>query len=198
MNKVRLGVTALLLATAMLFVVVANAGDTPAPVDSAAAVSDAGAPDGDAESDAEAGPAARPIFDSLPFSDEKSPRPKTEDWKNAPEFDLTEHTLTSSGFCKIQRLREWMRISCTITTGKITLMCGSSEDVSFGLGPVPVDWGTFPEGGEIVFPIRKGDRRLFEWQSVEFGYKGANSVVNFMVISETWLPGEEKPVIYAH
>jgi hypothetical protein len=193
-----LGLIALLLSTGLLFVFVANAEDakTPAPADSAA-VSDAGAVDADIDGDADAGPPPIPAFDETPFPTEKSPRPKKDDWKTAQDVALSEGSFSSGVTCKIQRLREWIRIDCSTTTAQITLHCGSAEDVYMDLGPVPPDWGTFPEGGEIVFAVRKGDRRLFEWQGVEFGYKGANSVNSFLVISELWLPGEEKPVIMA-
>ncbi len=194
-NRGRLGFTALLLSTGLLFVFVANAEDakTPAPADSAL-VSDAGAADADIDGDADAGPPPIPAFDETPFPDEKSPRPKKDDWKTAQQVVLSEGAFTA---CKIQRLREWMRFSCPVTTAQITLMCGNAEDVYFALDPIPPDWGIFPEGGEIVFAVRKGDRRLFEWQGVEFGYKGSNSVNSFLVISELWLPGEEKPTIFA-
>jgi hypothetical protein len=196
MQRLRLGFTSLLLATGMLFVFVANAEDVaPAAANSAAAGSaDAGAPDAD---DAEAGPPPIPAFDEAPFPEEKSPRPKKDEWKSAPEVAFATGSMTTGSTCKFQRLREWIRLSCSVTTAQITLHCGNPEDVFFEFGPVPPDWGLFPEGSEIVFAVRKGDRRLIEWQGVEFGYRGANSITSFLVISEMWLPGEEKPVIFA-
>ncbi len=195
----RIGFTALLLSMATLFVFVANAEETQthAPIDSNALVEVLNdlAADAGGDGDGDAGPSPRPAFDEQPFPAEKSPRPKKDEWKNAQEVTLSEGS--ASGMCKVQRLREWIRFNCPATTAQITLLCGNAEDVYLELGPVPPDWGTFPEGGEIVFAIRKGDRRLFEWQGVEFGYKGANNVNSFLVISELWLPGEEKPTIFA-
>lgn len=195
-HRNRIGFSALLLATGLLFVFVANAEDAkaPAPADSAA-VSDAGAPDADSDGDADAGPPPIPAFDETPFPEEKSPRPKKDDWKTAPDMTLSEGSTL--GPCKVQRLREWIRIACASTSAQITLHCGSAEDVHLELGPVPPDWGSFPETGEMVFPVRKGDRRLFEWQGIEFGYKGANNATSLLVISELWLPGEEKPTLIA-
>ncbi len=193
MNLVRLGLPAVLAATATLMVVVANAEDAsaPAPADSASALVDGG----DADGEAEAGPPPTPAFDATPFPEEKSSRPKKEEWKDVPAVRFSDGSA-SVGSCGFQRLREWIRIRCGITA-KITLMCGNPEDVYLSLDPLPQDWGSFPEGGELVMAVRKGDRRLFEWQSVEFGYKGSNSAVSMAVISEMWLPGEEKPVIMA-
>jgi len=195
-GKVRLGLTALFFATGLLFVFVANAedGKAPAPADSGAAP-DAGVNDADIDGDADAGPPPLPAFDETPFPDEKSPRPNKDEWKTAPLVALSEGSILNGSWCKLQRLREWIRIDCPTTTAQITLLCGNPEDVFLGLGAIPPDWGTFPEGGEIVFAVRKGDRRLFEWQGVEFGYHGSNTVNSFLVISELWLSGEEKPVI---
>lgn len=202
-KNVRVGLASLLLCTGMLFVFVANAEDakTQAPANSTTAL-DGGFADGDDAgddaADADAGPPLAPVFDELPFSDEKTERPKKDEWKTAPEVVFTDRTMAAGWSCKTQRLREWIRISCPqMSTAQIVVMSGNPEDVFMELGQVPLDWGTFPEGGELTFAVRKGDRRMIEWQSVEFGYKGANSVVNFVTISEMWLPGDEKPLIYS-
>jgi hypothetical protein len=193
MNLVRLGLTAVLAATATFVVVVANAEDAsaPAPADSATVLADGGDSDGEAE----AGPPPAPFFDATPFPEEKSPRPKKEEWKDVPSVRLSDGSASIGG-CGFQRLREWIRVRCGITA-KITLMCGNPEDVFMSLDPIPQDWGAFPEGGELVFAVRKGDRRLLELQSVEFGYRGATTAVSMAVISELWLPGDEKPTIIA-
>ncbi|MBK9266957.1 MAG: hypothetical protein IPM54_45180 [Polyangiaceae bacterium] len=190
-SKIRLGTTMLLLATGTLFVFAANAEDAQAPANADSA--DAGAADGDAD----AGPPPLPAFDALPFLEEKSARPTKDEWKNAPQVALSEGSMPGVGLCKYQRLREWIRIRCSTTTAKITLMCGNSEDVYMQLDPLPEEWGIFPDGGELVFPVRRGDRRLFEWQGVEWGYRGANTAINLLVISEMWLPGDDKPVVIA-
>lgn len=197
-KNVRLGGTILFLATSTCFVYAANAEDAAAPVpaDSAAIPSDGGLPDGDAESDADADARpAYPAFDAKSFSDEKTPRPSKDDWKKAEQVELNEGSMKTGGICTYQRINEWLRIRCGTTTGKITLLCGNGEDVFLTLDNIPQDWGNFPEGAEMVFAMRQGDRRLFEWQSIEFGYRGANSATSFLVISEMWLPGEEKPTI---
>lgn len=197
-KNVRLGATLLFLATITFFVYAARAQDAAAPP--APTSDDAGTPDGDAEADADADADADaqpvyPAFNEKPFSAEKTPRPSKDDWKNAPLVEFDEGSLKTGGTCKYQRINEWIRIRCSIATGKITLMCGNGDDVFMQLDQITEEWMSFPEGAEMVFAVRKGDRRLFEWQSIEFGYRGANSATSFVTISEMWLPGEEKPTI---
>jgi hypothetical protein len=196
-KNVRLGATILMLATSSFFGYVANAEDVapPALADAAPSPEDAGTPDG--EGDADAGP-AYPVFSEKPFLDEKTPRPSKSDWKDAPQFQLDEGSLPGGGVCTYQRIREWMRIRCEISTGKITLMSGNGDDVFVTLDPfLPENVGLAPEGGDLIFAVRKGDRRLFEWLHMTFGYGGMNNANSFLVISEMWLPGEEKPTIIA-
>jgi hypothetical protein len=192
-NRIRLAATMFLLAAGSLFVLAANAEDAQAP-----GAMDAGAGDaGTADANTDAGPPPLPAFDALPFAEEKSPKPNKEEWKDAQEVALSEGTLIGS-FCKSYRLREWIRIRCDhTTTAQMVVRCGNPEDVFMVLDRLPDEWATFPEGGEIVFPLRRGDRRLIEWTSVDFGYKGASSALPWMLISETWLPGEDKPTVIA-
>jgi hypothetical protein len=195
-SKIRFGITAFLLAAGTLFVFVANAEDTQPPA-STDAGADAGVADADVDGDADASEPSYPAFDEAPFPEEKSARPTNDEWKTAPDVAFSEGSMTGGGTCKFQRLREWIRMRCSITTAQITLMCGNPEDVYMVLDPIPPDWELFPAAAELVFPVRRGDRRLIEWQGVEFGYKGANTAISWLVISETWLPGEDKPYLIA-
>jgi hypothetical protein len=51
---------------------------------------------------------------------------------------------------------------------------------------------------QIVFPIRRGDRRVFEWLAMEVweGYDGGLGVgsTSMMIVEEQWLEGEEPKV----
>lgn len=194
---IRSAATLILLGATSLFVLAAHAEDAQAPVD--AAVSDAGSTDANDEANADADAAAPPLpaFDAIAFPDEKSAKPTKDEWKTAQQVALTEGSNIGTS-CKAYRLREWIRIRCdNTTTVQIVVRCGTPDDVSFALDPLPPDWGFFPEGGEVVFPVRRGDRRLIDWMGVSWGYKGANSARQEMVISEMWLPGDDKPILLA-
>jgi len=180
---------------------------TEAPIE---APSQAGAAstDGGTDGSRDAAPAAPhpPFFSSLPFSGERTPRPSKKEWNDAAfvSLDRELHTDTSSWLaqpCKAQRLREWIRVRCEgISLGAISLLGGDRKDLVLQLDPVEVEgeFGVFPEGGEIVFPVRPGDRRVIEWLRIAFGYKGANSIEPFFVLSEEWLEGEPRPTIVVH
>lgn len=168
-------------------------------------VTDSGA-DGGAETGAETGadggekgPPVYPSFAQVPFSDERTPKPKDKEWATAERVAIDGRAgMAFPTPCETRRLREWIRIRCDTSTGSISLLGGNHEGLSLYLDPVKGEFGSFAEGGEIVFPVRRGDRRVIEWLTVEFGYKGANSLNPFFVLSESWLPGEERPTLLAH
>jgi hypothetical protein len=181
------------------FALRASAEDTPASAPEAGAVAAVDADGGaDAGEDADAGKPL-PAFDEKPFPEEKSPRPKDAEWKDAEQVALSPRSwVMFDSRCKAQRIREWMRLRCGETTGQITMLGGNDpQDVSIQLDLIKEEWQTFPDGAELIFSVRKGDCRIFEWLGVEFGYRGASTATSFLVISEEWLPWEEKPTIFA-
>ncbi|MDI1444557.1 hypothetical protein [Polyangium sp. 6x1] len=198
-KKGTIGFVALACAGGALFAGWASAEDAPpaaeAPLGSVAALSDAGAEDG-GDGGEEAGPAVPPK-QTLAIASDKSARPKDADWDVLGE-KMSFSPGSSANGCTLHRIREWVRIRCTTTTAQIAMLGGNHEGVSIKLDPVGTDeFIPFPEAGEIVFPVRPGDRRAFEWLGVEFGYKGMTSASTFLVISESWLSWEEGPTIYA-
>jgi hypothetical protein len=50
-------------------------------------------------------------------------------------------------------------------------------------------------GGEIVFPVRRGDRRVLEWSTFGDGYNGPESIDVAFLLSESWVADEPGPVI---
>jgi hypothetical protein len=95
-------------------------------------------------------------------------------------------------------VREWVRIRCDVITGAIALLGGDREGLAMRLDFARMqEWMTFPEHAEIVFPVRRGDRREIEWLGVSFGYHGMSSVEPAFVVSEQWAPGDEQPMIVA-
>jgi hypothetical protein len=176
----------------------APAPETPPPEGaSAGATGDASAaepPDGGAD----AAPAPSfPMFNEMPFPDAPTPAPKAKEWESAQRvvFD-SKNTGPLSSSCQAHRLREWIRLRCTgPSIGAISLLGGNSDGLTFQLDPITNEWISFPEGAQMVFPVRRGDRRVIEWLQVSWGYRGANSIEPYLVLSEHWLPEDEKPTI---
>lgn len=48
---------------------------------------------------------------------------------------------------------------------------------------------------EIVFPVRRGDRRLFETFDFEFGEWEGFGTSPGLLVEEQWLEGADKPTI---
>jgi len=186
----------LILSSALpFFALRASAEDAPKTADLLATDAGADATDAGEDADADAGPPPLPAFDEAPFPEEKSPRPKDAEWKTAPEVALSPGSYTFD--CKAFRIREWIRIGCGRTVAQITMLGGNDpKEVHLAMEGIKEEWQSFPEGGEIVFPVRRGDRRVFEWITVEFGYKGSTNASSLFVLSEAWLPDEEKPMIF--
>jgi hypothetical protein len=130
------------------------------------------------------------------FPEEKTPRPKDADWQGTQPSDISIQGLPRG--CSALRIHEWVRVRCESTLASIGLVGGDRTDVSVRMGPVNEEF-LMPasSGGEMVFPVRRGDRRLFEWVAVEFGYKGMMSTGPLFVLSEVWLPGDDTPALIA-
>jgi hypothetical protein len=182
-----------------LLIAAATSADEPSP-QGAGAILDGGA---DGDTDADAGPPPLRSYSADPLSAERSAEPKAKEWEAAPKvaLDRPSHLLAategpSSTSCEARRLREWIRIRCTMTTGAISLLGGEHQGLAMHLDPVKKDdFSEFPDGADIVFPVRRGDRRVIEWLMISFGYKGMQSMEPFLVLSEQWPEGDERPTI---
>lgn len=157
-----------------------------------AADADGGADTGDAGPDAEA-PKGPPAYDAAPFPEEKSSRPQFAEWKGKDAVSVAIQGLPSD--CSALRIREWLRIHCSGQVASVGLVGGERTDVFASLEEIREDFE--PNTGELVFAVRRGDRRLFEWLRIEFGYQGMTSTGTMFILSEVWLPGDDKPTLIA-
>jgi hypothetical protein len=138
----------------------------------------------------DAGPLPR--FDEQPFGDAKTAAPTPEEWKAQKPVGLTDPWARD---CNVYRVREWIKITCaTLMTSSIALLGGAREGVSLFIPPVPKDH-SFSTGGEVIFPVRRGDRRMIEWSTFGEGYEGPMGLELAFVISESWVADEPAPVI---
>ncbi len=150
-----------------------------------------------------------PAFDAEPFPEEKSKAPADEEWKSATKVRPSRISPTLSG-CRVWRLREWVKVHCDIKTAVVRLLAGSTEGVTltvpdslipekeFELDPwklASAHFETMGRFGDLVFPVRRGDRRVFEWMRLEVwdNYEGPPSVgsTSHMIVEEQWLEGAQ-------
>jgi hypothetical protein len=149
-----------------------------------------------------------PAFDAEPFPDDKTKPPTDDDWKSAIQVRLSRVSPSVPTGCRAWRVREWMKIHCDMKTAGLRLLAGKSEGVSLVVVESLIseeaadkDWqvnlqrlesmGRF---GQIVFPVRRGDRRVFEWLRLDQfdNYEGGPSIAptSAMLVEEQWLDGE--------
>jgi cytochrome c peroxidase len=134
-----------------------------------------------------AGPGPGP-FEADPPPLSPSAPPTWAEWTSAPEVGL----LHPSERCHVFRVREWVRVNCEAPPS--TLDTASVELVSGPTGGVDLSRNRHGKGGEIVFPLRRGERRLLtmhevaqvsRWQGFRYGLAH--------VITAAWLPGAAAP-----
>ncbi len=144
--------------------------------------------------------AALPAFDAEPFPEEKSKAPRPSEWKEAPRVRLSRvaERITE---CTAFRVREWIEIHCDRKTAGLRLIAGSTDGIELWVPePLPlksgeIDLATAGRFGEIVFPVRRGDRRVFEAVDFDFEqYEGWGTRAGVLV-EERWAAGAKSPEI---
>ena len=142
--------------------------------------------------------AALPAFDADPFPQEKSKMPKGEEWKTAPVVHLTRHAKRLTD-CRAYRLREWMKIHCERPTAGIRLLAGTTDGIAIWVSPPTNDPNTGAQvsagSSEMIFPVRAGDRRVFEVLDLNFGDWEGFGTSSSMILEEQWMEGAAKPAI---
>jgi len=128
-----------------------------------------------------------PKFDAEPFPDDKSKTPTLAEWTAAPRVRLTR--MSRSVGCTAKRVREWMKIRCERQTAGLRLIAGSADGIALWV-PEPISqenpFATMGRFSEIVFPVRRGDRRIFEVLMLDFGeWEGWGTSSSFLV-EEEW------------
>jgi hypothetical protein len=147
---------------------------------------------------ADAAPAAptqdaeRPIdFEPIPLEGDAKP-PKASEWVNAARVRITRRGPRASG-CRAWRARSWLKVHCDARITALSLVGGSGAGTSFWLAP-PKPGEPAPESGEVIFPMRPGDRRIFELFSFGETY-GGSMVSPGLVLQEHWIAGEPAPTV---
>ncbi|MEP7123767.1 MAG: hypothetical protein ABJE95_22755 [Byssovorax sp.] len=196
-------------ATLLLVVGLAGCADPKgqaAPVASiavaSASVVDEDAGPGDAGADAsDAGDAAAPPSRPPPPprvrtldipEDTKSKLPKVPEWTDTVRRDVV---VRPEYTCTLQHVREWSRITCDASNATVTLVTGTRDGCSL--------WAT-RDTAQMLFPVRRGDRRVIELRphpklvTFEGPYGAGQSEESGgepVVLTETWLEGEDAPTL---
>jgi hypothetical protein len=137
----------------------------------------------------------RPL-DAEPFPAEATKLPTAAEWTAAPRVRLSRRGPAAEG-CRAYRLREWLRVRCPdLTIATISLLGGQTEGVAFWITPSPEGSG-LPRGGEVMFPVRRGDRRVVQITTFGAGYDGPFTILPAVIIQEQWLDGDPAPIISA-
>jgi hypothetical protein len=129
---------------------------------------------------------ALPTWSAIePPSDEVSLRPTWPEWNKAPSLALPRIHKA----CKVFRVREWVRVHCDIDQlVQTTMIVGGREGVE-------ISQGRYGGGGDIVFPLRRGDLRIFEFDELSGHYKMSSTWSRAAVVTERWLAGDATPVL---
>ena len=160
-----------------------------------------GQPSSSASASASARPPVSPsewaepqVLASMTIAGTISDKPKRDEWKAAPEVQVLART-SGAKRCRAQILREYMRVSCPQPMAGIRQFVGSTKDVELFIYAKDIQnlW-LEPNGGDVVFPLRKGDAYLFQFFQLSDGYEGFG-VSPAMLVDVTWSGGRKTPTV---
>ena len=128
---------------------------------------------------------------------EKSPLPKLAEWESAKQVEVYLNSYQAKN-CKALLVREWLKIKCAMSVGGLYLHTGSEQGIAFWAQPAPESemWNMeFANGGEVILPLRSGDRRL-----IQFFARAHDPCVGMgtwpsVMLDETWIEGDPGPIV---
>jgi hypothetical protein len=129
-----------------------------------------------------------------PPGEEKTPAPSLDEWKGAARIKIARADKRCNAF----RLREWVKIHCSLPAAGAALMAGNPDGVAVWVdrSSMEIEQVAFkPRGVDVVFPVRRGDARYFEVFEWFADYMYPSGHVVAVSISESWVEGEPAPVL---
>ncbi|NUQ78695.1 MAG: hypothetical protein HUU21_34640 [Polyangiaceae bacterium] len=129
-----------------------------------------------------------------PPGEEKTPAPALDEWKGAAKIKI--HRADKR--CNAYRVREWVKIHCSFPAAGAAMITGNPEGVAVWVDrtSMEIEKVAFtPRGVDVIFPVRRGDGRLFELYEwiADYMYPSGHAVS--VTISESWVEGEPAPVL---
>lgn len=135
----------------------------------------------------------KPIdFEPIVIGDKESKSPKLSDWTKATRVRMTRRGAKAEN-CRAWRFQDWIKVHCDSRSTAASLLGGSFRGVSMWLRDPPAG-SPAPEAAEVIFPIRPGDRRIFEIFSFGETY-GGSMVSPGLVLQEYWIEGAPAPTL---
>lgn len=142
------------------------------------------------------------LADAAPNAPDVAPRGAWPTARSTPPTAAAWHALAPVDWgraygekaqrCELKLFAEWLRVRCaSFKTSAITQLGGSRADVSYAIEPPGAD--RVPGAGELTFPVRPGERRVFMFWSLGPGYDGPLTVVPAVVLQTHWLAGSDEP-----
>lgn len=129
------------------------------------------------------------------FADEalrtESAAPKLDEWKTAQEVALSRRDPR----CKSYRVREWLKVHCTLPAAGIAQVTGQNKGVSLWVDPSKAGSPMDARGVEAIFPVRRGDGRFFELHTFFLETGEAPLWKVGLRISEQWVASEPAPIV---
>jgi len=128
------------------------------------------------------------------FVSTKTPPPSVAAWKAARPSALERVFGVRARGCQVKRIEEWLNVRCPgFKAAALTQLGGNRNDVSYFIEPPGAD--RVPGPGQVTFPVRSGDRRVFLFWTLGPGYDGPLTVVPAVVLQQSWLLGSDSPSI---
>jgi hypothetical protein len=125
---------------------------------------------------------------------ERSKPPTAAEWQARMSVRMSHIHGEKAGQCDIRLIDEWLRVRCaSFKTSAITQLGGARTDVKYAIEPPGAD--RVPGAGELIFPVRPGERRVFMFWTLGPGYDGPLTVVPAVVLQSHWLAGSMNPSI---
>ena len=126
---------------------------------------------------------------------ERSDLPSADEWKTAPRVEITRRS-PEARWCRAFRVREYLKVHCGMPTAGIRQLAGNPKDVQLFVVPKTGE-SLFnpPQGGQVIFPLRRTEARLFQFfRTVPGDYDGAVPGASIMVDS-SWPEGLATPTV---
>ena len=136
------------------------------------------------------------VLEKQTIPTEKSPVPKLDEWLKARPVEVFRHDYNSAN-CIVLRVREWLKVKCDMRVGAIYQHSGNPEGVLFWVGPkleIYLDIES-KNGGEMIFPLRPGDRRLLQFFELRQDPCVGIGFDPSVIVDETWIEGEPGPIV---